>query len=179
MALVGVVRPRLLVTRGLLEALAPEELLASVAHELGHRRGWDNLKRLAMRAAPDILAPTSVARDIERRWASASERTADHLAGDDGATRCALASALVKVARLMPPVTPVTEPICTLVGGGDIASRVERLLDDRLVADAARSRPSRWGIAVTLLAASLVVLGYAPLVRAVHDATELLVRSLP
>ena len=55
MALVGVLRPRLLITRPVLEALTDEELRASVAHELGHWRAWDNLKRLAMRAAPDLL----------------------------------------------------------------------------------------------------------------------------
>src|SRR5205807_9862855 len=36
MALVGVLRPRLLVTRGVIDALTAEELRAGVAHELGH-----------------------------------------------------------------------------------------------------------------------------------------------
>jgi Zn-dependent protease with chaperone function len=179
MALVGIARPRLLVTRGLLEALTPEELEASVAHEMGHRRGWDNLKRLIMRAAPDVLASTSVARGIERRWASASELEADRLAGADRFSRCALASALVKVARLMPSVTPHTEPVCTLVGGGEIASRVERLVIDPCAAPVVRPLSTRWSIAVALLAASVVALSYGPLVHAVHAATEVLVNSLP
>ena len=46
-ALVGVLRPRLLVTRGVVAALTEEELAASVAHEIGHWRALDNLKRLA------------------------------------------------------------------------------------------------------------------------------------
>src|SRR5262245_57932379 len=70
MALVGLLRPRLLVTRGLIAALTAEELSASVAHELGHSCALDNFKRLAMRAAPDLLAPTATARSIERRWMS-------------------------------------------------------------------------------------------------------------
>ena len=45
MALVGVLRPRLLVTRGLVGALTDEELAASVAHEIGHSRARDNFKR--------------------------------------------------------------------------------------------------------------------------------------
>src|SRR5438067_3197361 len=53
MALAGVVRPRLIVTRGVVQALTADELRAAVAHEIGHLRAWDNLKRLAMRAAPD------------------------------------------------------------------------------------------------------------------------------
>src|SRR5262249_36506105 len=48
MALVGVIRPRLIVTRGVVSALTIDELRAGVAHEIGHLRAWDNLKRLAM-----------------------------------------------------------------------------------------------------------------------------------
>jgi hypothetical protein len=111
-ALVGILRPRLFITHRVVAALTDEELAASVAHELGHRRAFDNLKRLAMRTAPDFLATTSVASLLERRWASASEHVADRSAcemvslADRGRARCALASAIVKVARMMPPMTP-------------------------------------------------------------------------
>jgi Zn-dependent protease with chaperone function len=177
MALVGVLRPRLLVTRALMNALSDEELFACIVHELGHSRAWDNLKRLAMRASPDALFGTSAARAIERRWASASEHAADDMAADHGmAARCALASALVKVARLMPEDRVLTEPISTLVGGGEIAARVHRLLDDRTVApDAVRP-----GVRVVSVAA-IVTIGamYGPLLQVVHDATELLVQLVP
>jgi len=179
MALVGVLRPRLLVTSGLLTALTGEELAASVAHEIGHWRAWDNLKRLAMRAAPDLLTVTSTARAIERRWASAAEQAADRLAGgDDTSTRCALASALVKVARLMPPLTPVTEPISTLIDGGEIASRVERLLDDGALATTARHHAAGLAIGAAIVAITLA-LGYTPMLQIVHAATEVLVNTLP
>jgi Zn-dependent protease with chaperone function len=178
MALVGVLRPSLLVTRGLLAALTREELAASVAHELGHRRAWDNLKRLVMRGAPDLLTATSIARAIERRWASASEHSADRLAGEAASTRCALASALVKVARLTGPMPAAAEPISTLIGGGEIASRVERLLDDRAPASVARRYPARRSIGLAIPAVAVAV-AYSPLLRIVHDATELLVRTLP
>jgi Peptidase family M48 len=177
MALAGVVRPRLIVTRGLLTALSDEELAACVAHELSHSRAWDNLKRLAMRASPDALFGTPIAREIERRWASAAEHAADDRAGHTGAAaRCALASALVKVAKLMPDLPVSTEPISTLLGGGEIASRVQRLLDDRTLA------PSRTGRGVWIaLGTAAVVIGaeYGPLLHAVHHATELLVQLLP
>ncbi len=174
MALVGVLRPRLLITRGVFRALSAEELSASVAHEIGHQRAWDNLKRLAMRAAPDLLTTTSSARAIERRWASASERAADRQACSSGRARCALASALVKVARLTPPVTPIAEPISTLVDGGDIASRVHSLLDD---APAVTPRRAFWHWPALALGSTAVALAYAPLLRAVHALTELIVRS--
>src|SRR5262249_34689178 len=128
MALVGVLRPTLLITRGVVEALTREELRAAVAHELGHFRARDNLKRLAMRAAPDLLGMTPAAAAIETRWAWAAEHAADNRACDSEQARCALASALVKIARLTPPRTPLAQPISTLVDGGEIASRVQRLL---------------------------------------------------
>ena len=183
MALVGVLRPRLLVTRGLIDALTEDELAASVAHELGHSRAWDNLKRLLMRAAPDLLAPTAAARAIERRWASAAEHAADRMCGHaDAAARCALASALVKVARLTPPEPLVAEPISTLVGGGEIASRVRLLLDDdRAASPDRRRRRLRWiGVAaIAATAAASLAVAYAPLLHTVHEATEVVVHSLP
>jgi Zn-dependent protease with chaperone function len=175
MALVGILRPRLLITRPVLEALSEEELDACVAHELGHWRAMDNLKRLAMRAAPDFLFATGAARALERRWAAASEQVADRNAGDSGHVRCALASALVKVARITPPMNSIGEPISALVDGGDITERVHRLLDD--APSAAASRSMRW-LPVAIPAAALAV-AYSPLLRIVHSVTEILVNSLP
>jgi Zn-dependent protease with chaperone function len=178
MALVGVWRPRLLVTRGLLDALTPEELAAAVAHELGHSRARDNFKRLAMRAAPDLLASSAAARTVEQRWASAAEHDADRRAGDGSAVRCALASALVKVARLTPPDTRVAEPISTLIGCSDIPSRVHALVSDRVSAPpAGRRRVSSWLCATAVLAP--LVVSYGPLLHAVHELTEILVSTLP
>jgi hypothetical protein len=182
-ALVGVLRPRLFIARRVVRALTGEELAASVAHELGHWRALDNLKRLAMRTAPDLLATTSVASDLERRWASASEQVADRDAcervsvADRGRARCALASAIVKVARMTPQAARTAEPISTLVGGGDIASRVRSLLDDGTPAVARPRSWRRWaGVA---LAAAAVAFGYAPLLWFVHLATEILLQTLP
>jgi Zn-dependent protease with chaperone function len=174
LALAGVLRPRLLVTRGVVAALTDEELRAAVAHELGHFRAWDNLKRLAMRAAPDLLFLTPTATALEVRWASAAEHAADRCACGTEQARCALASALVKIARLMPPRTPLAEPISTLVDGGEITSRVQWLLSDAVPGPArSRRRP------IALAAAAAAFVAYAPLLRAVHEATEVLVRTLP
>ena len=181
-ALVGVLRPRLFITRSVVDALTEEELAAGLAHEFGHWRAFDNLKRLAMRTAPDFLAGTTVARDLEQRWASAAEHRADRHACegenvvDRGRARCALASAIVKVARMAPLMAATTEPISTLVDGCDIALRVRSLLDD--AAPPARPRSRRPWIGAGVVVAALAV-GYAPLLRAVHVATELVVHALP
>ena len=176
MALAGVFRPRLLVTRGVVDLLTGEELHAGIAHEIGHFRARDNLKRLAMRAAPDVLVSTRMAAAIEARWASAAEHDADCAGAADNETRCALASALVKVAKLTPLSTPIAEPISTLVDGGDIASRVHRLLDDDAPA-ASRVWPPRMVTALAI--GATVALSYSTLLWLVHEATEVIVNTLP
>lgn len=176
MALVGIVRPRVFVSPTLIETLTPDELSATLAHEMSHWHSRDNLKRLAMRTAPDFLFGTSVARDIERAWASAAEQVADDAGGGRDATaRCTLASALVKVARLMPETVAPLEPISTLVGGGELTSRVRRLLDEP-PPDAHRSRTR---VAAVVAGIAALVALYGPLLHAVHEASEILVNSLP
>ena len=159
----------------MLDALTDEELRAASAHEAGHWRAWDNLKRLAMRAAPDLLSATAAARALERRWVAAAEGVADRAAGESGTERGALASALVKVARLTPRAASIAEPISALLDGGDITARVRRLLDD--APEATGGRSLRW--LALAIPASALVLGYAPLLRLVHGLTEILVNGLP
>ena len=122
----------------------------------------------------------TTARRLERRWASAAEHAADRLNGDDSpAARCALASALVKVARLTPvePLTP--EPISTLVGGGEITSRVRRLLEDRTSLPAGRGGFRRsWAVVIAGVVVAGAVVSYGPILLAVHTATEVVVHWL-
>lgn len=183
MALAGILSPRLLVTGGLIDALTPEEFAAAVAHELGHWSAWDNLKRLTMAAAPDVPGWARTARVFERGWASAAEHRADRRASAVGTTtRFALASALVKVARLMPAAPPIAEPISTLVGGGEIASRVEQLIEIDPSREA-RVPAGRLALAARLSAvaagAAILAVAYAPLVAQVHRVTEIVIRLVP
>ena len=72
------------------------------ARPLARARTTSSGSRCAPR--PTCCRRPRAARAIERRWAAAAEHVADRSAGDSGGARCALASALVKVARLTPPV---------------------------------------------------------------------------
>jgi Zn-dependent protease with chaperone function len=186
MALVGVFKPRLFISRRVLSMLSDDELAASVAHEVGHCRAFDNLKRLALCGTPDFLATTRLARDLEQRWASAAEHDADRSAyatadGDARAgARCALASAIVKVARLVPPAGRIAEPISTLVDGSDIESRVHSLLDGQAAIRRPRTRRQiALRVAAAIVLTALAPVGYTPLLRTVHAVTEVLVHSLP
>jgi Zn-dependent protease with chaperone function len=176
MTLVGVIRPRLLVTQPLIDALTPEELSAAVAHEISHLGSWDNLKRLAMRATPDALSMLPASRRLEHGWALAAEHAADAGAAHDTHTGLALASALVKVARLTPADRPVLTLASPLVGGEALTARVERLMQGPPVRQGA-PRLLCW--AGTIAIAAAVLAGYAPLLQTVHRLSEVVVHALP
>ncbi len=178
MTLVGVFRPKLLVTSPLLDLLTPEELRAAVSHEVGHLGSWDNLKRLAMRATPDALSALGASRKLEHDWAFAAEHAADARAAHDPATGLALASALLKIARLTPSVASEQVLASPLVGGDAIVSRILRLTEG-----AVENRPSLGArlAAAAAFATLLVTLvaTYRPLLATVHQVSEVLVRVLP
>lgn len=133
-AIIGVLRPRLFVADQVLRSLAPEELAATVAHETGHVLARDNLKRGMIGACRDALMTIPCGRALDRAWVEASESAADEYAAARG-PRVALdlASALVKVARMIPPgVRPAMPAGAFLIGNDDaggVKTRVGRLLD--------------------------------------------------
>jgi Zn-dependent protease with chaperone function len=178
-AVVGAVAPRLVVASQVMEALEPSEMAAVVRHEAAHLAARDNLKALVIRALPDPLGLLPAGRRLEAAWRQAVEAEADAAAAAPG-SRAALdlASALVKIARLVPrhQPLPVAEP--ALYDGGPLEGRVRRLTG--AAATATASRP-RWrpGLAAAALVASLLALTAAtPLLFHVHGAIEMAVRTL-
>jgi hypothetical protein len=129
-ALAGVMRSRLVVSRGVVRALSVEQLAAALRHEEAHRASRDNLKRLVLLVAPDILPFARVPlRGIERGWARFAEWAADDWAIEGDARRSlSLASALVCVARM--GAAARTSPLVAslLPDRGDLSARVDRLL---------------------------------------------------
>lgn len=128
-ALVGLWRPRVVVARAVVDACTPTELAQVAAHEHAHRAAGDNVKRLLMLAAPDVLAWLPLAATLLDRWHLASEEAADAAAvGDDRQARLALASALIKVARLATQGALIPSLVSHLTGLDGIERRVRRLL---------------------------------------------------
>jgi hypothetical protein len=128
-AIVGLWRFRVVVAASVVKACTPDEFAQVVAHERAHGAARDNLKRLLMTASPDVLAWLPAERSIGDRWHAAAERAADErAAGASREARLALASALVKVARLAVggPAAPTLAN--ALIGIEDIEGRVRRLL---------------------------------------------------
>jgi len=177
-AVVGVEHPRMYVSDRVLEALAPAELAAAVAHECAHLEAADNVKRLLMRSCPDLVGLSPVSRAIEQEWSRASEARADERAsGGCRETALALAAGLVKVARLA-PVAAVGLPVSALHDGGDVDVRVRRLL---AVAADTTAGPTAGG---TIAMRAGVALGAASLALAsqawptVHGLIEVAARLL-
>jgi beta-lactamase regulating signal transducer with metallopeptidase domain len=174
-ALVGVVRPRLLVARSVLAACSPEQLRAIVAHERGHLLRRDNLSRAILAVSPDLLAWMPMATRLAAAWHDAAEEAADdHAAvlGDRG--RLTLAEALLRVARLAPPGSPpIIVPASALYRGENLDRRVRRLLGPQTAVPPPAS--IWWRAAGT---ASVVATGALAL-HAIHELLEAAVTFLP
>ena len=119
-SLAGILHPTIVVGRRVREALTREELDVALAHEVAHWQSWDNVKRFAMFASPDVLRFTRAANDLEHGWRAEAECLADARAVDGDASRAVnLASALVKVAGWRRP----DQRLFSLVRCGALSTR--------------------------------------------------------
>ncbi len=160
-AVVGGLQPRIVASTRVISACTDDEFEQIVAHERAHVSARDNLKLWLFFFGPDLLAwlPAGVALAVH--WRAAAEREADERAtGAHSAKRVALASALVKVARLA-MTGPSREPALSMpVGADDVDARVRRLL----AAPAPPRRSQRlWALAAgSLLIPAIGVPFYGP-----------------
>jgi beta-lactamase regulating signal transducer with metallopeptidase domain len=131
-AVVGAFRPRLFIARQIFQSLTPAELTAALEHENGHLLAYDNLKRTVARACRDLsLIP--VGRGLDRAWLDASEAAADEFAARrNREIGLDLASAIVKIARMIPDGARPTMPAVAFLAGDEGAqgfrARVRRLV---------------------------------------------------
>lgn len=180
-AVVGLHRPRIYVATQVLDALTAPEVAAAAAHERAHLAARDNLKRLLMRSAPDLLGFSPTGRRLEQEWARLVEAEADHRAAcSRPGVALALAASLVKVARLAPVRGPAL-PVSALHEGGDVETRVRWLLGR-----SGRERPRAAGrprLGIARACACVATLGVAAAViarslPAVHRLVESVARLL-
>lgn len=188
-AVVGIVRPRLFIATRVLETLSEEELNAAIAHEGGHLAGHDNFKRSLLRACRDALMIVPCGRRLDRAWAEAAECAADeHAAQQSAAVALSLASALVKIAKMVPVGARATVPLASFLVGVEetrgVKARVRRLLE---IASHGCRRRVRESLVVRILPAStvcgVVLLGVAVassprVLVSVHQVIERAVKLL-
>ena len=169
-ALVGGWRQRIVAARCVEAACDSEEFRQVIAHEAAHRDARDNLKLLAVLSMPDVLAWLPAGRALTAQWRAATELEADERAsGTDARKRVALASALIKVARLT--VERGRPPRTARLSGrfGGLEHRIRRLLAPS--PGGTRAFPGR-RIASSALLVPLLAM---PLYALVHRVIEVLV----
>jgi Zn-dependent protease with chaperone function len=192
-AVVGTMRPKLFVAGHVLDALSDEEMSAAVAHECGHLAARDNLKRIMLRACRDVLTIVPCGRSLDRAWAENAEGAADEYAANLGpAVALNLASALIKIARMIPAGARPTMPLGAFLLGdeeGGIRWRVRRLIDLATGASAASNPQERdslarlsfwsgWTALGGLLVAWAFTLTSTHALAEMHAALEQVVRLL-
>jgi hypothetical protein len=159
---VGLFRPRVFVSDGLVAALPAELLAAVVAHERCHAARRDPLWRWALGWLSRLHLP-SLRRRLFTAYVRASEEACDAAAARDVGDPVRVAAALVAVARLQ------SHPggAAAAMAASDVEARVERLLADR-----PSGRVRRW----PLLGVGLLTL--LLLADPLHHLTETLLGPL-
>ena len=177
LALVGVWRPRVVLSEALRKALSPEQLALSLEHEQAHARSRDNLKRLLFLLAPGFAPFPSGARALEQAWAKFAEWAADdHAVAGDPRRALLLAESLIHAARLGGAPNLPAAASSLLAEAGQLSQRI-----DRLLSVPNRIGPSPAHASLPLSATLLAVLLAAALCRletftAVHNLLEHLIR---
>lgn len=173
-AIIGVLRPRLVIDLQVLRACSEDELAAILAHERGHVRRWDNLRRTIVGAVPGPW----FSRDLPDAWRQATEEAADDLAAATAQdARFHLATALLRVSRLAPADEERSGwhqqlPASALYRGESVEQRIRRLVDSPAATPSTRRH---W---TSVMATLALAAGFA-LQRELHDVMERVVALLP
>jgi Zn-dependent protease with chaperone function len=182
-AVVGAMRPKLFIADHVLESLSTEELAAAVAHECGHLAAHDNFKRSVMRVSRAALLLIPCGRSLDRAWSKASESAADeHAAQQSSLVALNLASALVRIARMIPKGQRQEIPAAVSAFLSDdspgVKVRVRRLVelaatDPRLlVSNASIVRFVPWLVLALFVVAGVTIESRPQVLATVHHFVE-------
>jgi Zn-dependent protease with chaperone function len=190
-AVVGTFRPRLFIAEHVLQTLSEEELTAALSHECGHLAARDNFKRSLLRISRAGLLLVPCGRSLDRAWAEASESAADeHAAQESSTIALNLASALVRIAKMIPESNPQVMPaaVSTFMASGEeirgVKARVRRLLelastDSRLRGSHAQMvRLAPWLAIAAIVVASVVIESRPQVLAVAHSFIEGMVAFL-
>jgi len=159
----GALRPRIVVSEGLVRALAPAALAVVLDHERAHARRRDALRMLLAEALSWPHLPP-VRRALLAELALASERACDEAAAERAGDRLLVAETVLAVeqlARAWPRAG--AGALAASFGDSAVPPRIESLLAE----PAAPAGAARASIAAAALVATAL-----PLVEPLHHATE-------
>lgn len=175
LALGGIVRPQLVISRAVLQSLPSGQMDAALRHERAHWTAHDNLKRLSILSTPAILPFGSINRILECSWRKQSEWAADDRAvAGDPQRSIALASALVAIARMHAPAPAAPVLSCLLGETDQLSARVNRLLNPAPPAGRAPLPHSRlaWAALWAIGSTAAVALLQPAALHSIHTALE-------
>ena len=167
-ALVGLFRPFILISKSLTEAggLDPLALDLVLEHERSHAAHRDNWKLLSLHTIPRLRLSVSKGKTWMQLWQNTAERAADEDAVQGSTSRALrLAETLVALARLR---STASSPLaCTqfICAATELESRIDMLTQSGNHEPSVRGRmPAvEVGLGVLLLAAAIALLSLAPL----------------
>jgi Zn-dependent protease with chaperone function len=166
--LAGVFRPILFLSRGLLAAIAPEQLVVILHHERAHASRRDILLRLVARVGSVFMWP-SVRASLLAALELAAEQSCDEVAAARVGDRLQVAEAILRVERLLQQSTPALSPLAVAFGGDTVPQRVAALLE----------APRRSGSFVLLsIAFACLLCGVLSISVPLHHLTESLLEAL-
>jgi hypothetical protein len=166
--LVGVRRPKIMVSDMATLLLSEEELRVAVRHEWGHKRSCDNLKKVLISATP-----FPGMRSLDDAWRAAAELAADDAAVANRENALDLAAALIKLSRASKQWFEPALASGLVSGSSSINLRIERLLEWR--GESPRVRHTWPGIVFLFLWVGGVATNYGALLVLTHRLTEMLV----
>ncbi len=141
----GLVRPRIVISRGLHDALTREERAAVVAHERAHAQRRDALSALMAQIAASTHLP-GVGAWLRRELEVAAEQCCDEAAAQVAGDRLLVASTILKVERLAhADGSSACAQLAPAFGACAVTRRVEALLEHP------RVEPSLRGLAALVL----------------------------
>ena len=167
----GVCAPKVIVSGAAVATLTDDELRSALRHEVAHVRRHDNLKKLLFRFCywPGMS-------DLEGAWSESAELAADDAAVSTEQDALDLASALIKVSRLV--AQPAAELGTGLVQPAtpSVSARVQRLLAWGNLARQEGLPAWRYILPPVCLSLLALVLSYGSMLAQMHEFTEWLVR---
>ena len=129
----GLLRPRILLTRELVETLPSRELDAVTAHEEAHCAGRDNLMLALAKPVAMSLFYLPGMRMAFKEMRCCLEKAADRKAASRAGGTLVVASALASIARQTAARTMAPQPEAASIGGqgeGELVSRLEDLISE-------------------------------------------------
>ncbi len=164
--LVGVVRPAVVVSEGLLSRVPPADLDVMLHHERAHALRRDTGLRLLARAAT-VLVWSPARTRLLRALTLAAEQSCDEAAGHAVGDRLRVAEVILRVERLLQTPSGLANVAASF--GGDVPARVEALLEP----------PRTPGtLARPIAFVALVALGLLAASDPLHHATESILGAL-